>query len=227
MLSEFLTTNHEQIVKNSRAKVASRATPHVTSVELEVGIPLFLDQLISTLQIQESTNETPSDREIGMSAAKHGKVLQEMGFTAAQVIHDYGNVCQSITELAVTLDAPITTDEFRTLNRCLDEAMAEAVSEFGRQRETAISNDKTVRQGFDDELRSLLKNSLLAYEALKSGSVGLGGATGSVLGRNLMRMQDLIDRAAERVPARGEPEKVPVQGEKAGNDSQTAGSTKR
>jgi hypothetical protein len=142
-----------------------------------------------------------------------------MGFTAAQVIHDYGNVCQSITELAVRLDAPITTDEFRTLNRCLDEAMAEAVSEFGRQRETSISNDETERRASANEVLDLLSKSTLAFEALKTGSIGVGGATGTLLGRNLTRMRDLIDQSLA--------EKVPVQGEKARNESSTAGSTKR
>ena len=219
MLSEFLTTNHDLIVVNSRAKVSLRTAPRVTSVELEIGIPLFLDQLIATLQIQEKTNQQHSDDQIGMSAAKHGKVLQEMGFTAAQVIHDYGNVCQSITDLAVKLNAPITTEEFRTLNRCLDEAMAEAVSEFGRQRETAITNDKAAQQGSDHEVRSLLSSAVLAYEALKNGGVGITGATGSLLGRNLLRIRELIDRSNAA--------KTPMQEEKAGNDSYTAGTTKR
>jgi signal transduction histidine kinase len=123
-----------------------------------------------------------------------------LGFTAAQVVHDYGDVCQGITELAVKLDAPITADEFRTLNRCLDEAMAEAVQEFGRQRELSISNDETERLGFfAHELRNLLSNSMLAFEVLKGGAVGVGGSTGTVLGRNLTRMRDLIDRSLTEV----------------------------
>ncbi|HEY8151624.1 MAG TPA: hypothetical protein VIK51_22135 [Vicinamibacteria bacterium] len=192
VLSEFLTTHHQTIVANSRAKVASRPTPRATSAELETGVPLFLDQLIATLQMEEVTAGAPSDSQIGLTAAKHGKALQELGFTAVQVIHDYGDVCQAITELAVKLDAPIKTDEFRTLNRCLDEAMAEAVSEFGRQRESAISIDRTERQGLTSEMGSLVSNAMLAYDALKTGSVGVGGATGALLGRNLTRMRDLI-----------------------------------
>ena len=39
----------------------------------------------------------------------------------------YGDICQSITALATELDAPITPDEFRTLNRCLDEVIAEVL----------------------------------------------------------------------------------------------------
>lgn len=219
MLSEFLTANHELIVENSREKVAVRSSPLATSVELEIGIPLFLDQLITALQIQETTDRAPSDDQIGASAAKHGKILQEMGFTATQVIHDYGNVCQSITELAVKLNAPITTDEFRTLNRCLDRAMADAVSEFGRLRDTAILDDESARRESANDLRGLLRSSLLAYEGLKSGSVGLSGATGTLLGRNLMRMRDLIDRSLAS--------EIPMQGEAGGSETGPEGSTKR
>src|SRR5207245_4224963 len=109
--------------------------------------PLFLDQLVATLQIEEATAGTPSEHQIGLSAAKHGRALHKIGFTAAQVIHDYGDVCQGVTELAVQLNAPITTDEFRTLNRCLDEAMAEAISEFGRQIGRASCRDSTQMSG--------------------------------------------------------------------------------
>jgi signal transduction histidine kinase len=200
MLSQFLVTNRERIIANSRAKVASRTAPRATPIEVETGVPLFLDQLVATLRTEESTGAESSDPQIGRSAAKHGNVLQKIGFTAAQVIHDYGDVCQAITELALELNAPITTDEFRTLNRCLDEAMAEAISEFGRQRELSITDDETERLGFfAHELRNLLSNSMLAFEVLKGGTVGVGGSTGTVLGRNLTRMRDLIDRSLAEV----------------------------
>lgn len=42
--------------------------------------------------------------------------------------------CQSITELAGYKNAPISTDDSRTLNRCLDDAIAVAVTEFGREQ---------------------------------------------------------------------------------------------
>ncbi len=32
------------------------------------------------------------------------------------------------------MNAPISTDDFRTLNRCLDDAIAGAVTEYGRER---------------------------------------------------------------------------------------------
>ena len=82
--------------------------------------------------------------EIGDSAKKHGHDLLKQGFTIDQVVHDYGDVCQSITDLAVELGAPISTDDFRTLNRCLDNAIAGAVTEF--TLEQGVTRRQTVRR---------------------------------------------------------------------------------
>jgi CheY-like chemotaxis protein len=38
-----------------------------------------------------------------------------LGFTVSQVVHDYGDICQAVSELAIEQNAPITTDEFKTL----------------------------------------------------------------------------------------------------------------
>ncbi len=39
----------------------------------------------------------------------------ELGFSVDQVVHDYGDLCQAITDLAVERDAPFSVDQFRTL----------------------------------------------------------------------------------------------------------------
>ena len=116
---------------------------------------------------------------MAQSALRHGGELRRAGFTVAQVVHDYGDVCQAVTELAIELEVPISADEFKTLNRCLDEAIAQAVTEYARQRELSLSDRGTERLGFfAHELRNLLANAMLAFEVLKSGTVGVGGSTG-------------------------------------------------
>ncbi len=57
----------------------------------------------------------------------------DRGFTAEQVVHEYGSVCQVLTEMALELDEPIAIAEFRTLNACLDDAIAAAVTAFARR----------------------------------------------------------------------------------------------
>ena len=81
------------------------------------------------------------------SASLHGGDLLKRGFTVAQVVHDYGGVCQAVTELADETNALITADEFHAFNRCLDDAIAQAVTEYTRQREQSISDQGTERIG--------------------------------------------------------------------------------
>lgn len=220
MLHEFLTANRDELVSRCRAKVAKRSSPQPTATELQHGIPLFLEQLISTLRVEigapfEGSSRLPS--EIGVSAGRHGHELLHQGFTVDQVVHDYGDLCQSVTELAAEKHAPITVDEFRTFNRCLDDAIADAVTEFGRQRDQVISAQST--QATDErlgslahELRNQLSSAILAFDAIKSGSVPVAGATARVLDRSLFGLRDLIDRslADVRLSAGRELPKEPI-----------------
>jgi signal transduction histidine kinase len=214
MLHEFLTANYSILVSRCRAKVAKRTVPRASDAELLHGIPLFLEQLIKTLQIERTSapqesrevsgssggDKTPATSEIGETAAKHGNEMLRSGFTADQVVHDYGDLCQAITELAIEQDAPITTSEFRTLNRCLDNAIADAVTEFGHQRDKRISIEDGQPMGerlgaLAHELRNLLDSAMLAVAAIKRGHVGIAGATGAVLDRSLTGLRKVIDRS--------------------------------
>ena len=191
MLHEFITENHAEIIARCRVKVAARSAPLPTPTELTEGVPLFLDQLAEILR-----RHTTSSPEIRDSATRHGNDLLRLGFTIGQVVLDYGDVCQSISDLALERRAPISTTEFRTLNRCLDDAIADAVTEYGRQRDKRISAEGTERLGvFAHELRNLLNSAMLSFEVLRKGSVGVGGATGAVLERSLRGLRDLVDRS--------------------------------
>ena len=109
------TENREELIRRCRAKVEMRSVPPPSPAELKYGVPCFLDQLVDALQHHLSPNS-----EIGRSAARHGHDLKLQGFTVSQVVHDYGDVCQSITDLALQLNAPINVEDFRTLNRCTE-----------------------------------------------------------------------------------------------------------
>lgn len=199
MLFEFIVTNRDEIIRRCRVKVASRSMPPPTEEEIDYGVPVFLDQLLDALN-----GRTSGNTEIHKTALQHGHELLLQGFTVSQVVHDYGDVCQAITELAVEKDAPIATDDFRMLNRCLDDAIAGAVTEYGRARnQSTVAREKareSERLGFfAHELRNLTNTSMLAFEVLRTGNVGVGGSTGTVLRRSLMRTTALIDRSLAEV----------------------------
>ena len=200
MLQEFITLNRNEIIERCRAKVATRSVPPPTEAEINHGVPLFLDQLVDALR-EGGDKLSP---EISRSAVLHGHDLLLQGFTVSQVVHDYGDICQTITELALEQNAPVSTDDFRTLNRCLDDAIAGAVTEFGRGRNQSTLDGETARGnerlGFlAHELRNLLNTSLLAFDVLKTGDVGVGGSTGKVLHRNLVGARDLIGQSLAEV----------------------------
>lgn len=217
MMHQFLTANRTELIARCRAKVALRAPPGVPEEELAHGVSIFLDQLIKTLIVEQTTSPLQSRRvsgpsgggkpvlsEIGESATLHGKELQAHGFTMEEVVHDYGDLCQAISDLAVETDAPIGVDEFRTLNRCLDNAIANAVTEFGYQHDFTLADKQTAalneRLGyFAHELRNQLCTATLALSIIKQGNVGLSGATGGVLDRALVGLSNLIDRSLAEV----------------------------
>ena len=199
MLHEFVTMNRAEIIRRCRAKVAMRSVPPPTEAEIDHGVPLFLDQLVDALRLRLS-----SSPEIGRGAVLHGHDLLLQGFTVSQVVHDYGDVCQSITELAVETSAPISTEEFRLLNGCLDYAIAGAVTQYGRERDQSAFDGEHGRENerlgfFAHELRNLIHTAMIAFEVIKSGNVGVAGSTGTVLHGSLAGARDLIARSLAEV----------------------------
>ena len=200
MLHEFIATRRDQIIARCKERVATRPRAKTTEAQIDYGVPLFLDQLITTLR-----SPGPGEGlEIGTSAALDGHNLLLQGFTVAQVVHDYGDVCQTITALALEANAPIDTADFRTLNRCLDDAIAGAVTMYGHESEQSSLDGQTERGNqkmgfFTHELRNLVNTAIVAFEVLKTGNVGIGGSTGAVLNRSLLSLRDLIGRSLAEV----------------------------
>jgi signal transduction histidine kinase len=202
MLHEFVTANRDEIIRRCREKVAKRSIPEPSEAELDHGVPLFLDQLVEALR-----SGNPSAAQIDRSASQHGHDLLLQGFTVSQVVHDYGDVCQTITELAVENHAPISTEDFKTLNRCLDEAIAGAVTRFSRETELRASATHSEATGRTNErvgflvheLRNLVHTAIVAFEVIKTGNVGAGGSTGGILDRTLSSLRDLIAQSLDDV----------------------------
>lgn len=137
------------------------------------------------------------------TAALHGKALLSEGYTVDQVVHGYGDVCQSITELAGELKAKVTVAEFHTLNRMLDNAIADAVSSYAlhRDRDSATdAEDLHNRMGtLADELRQHINAALKGMEALSVGNIGVNGATGALVNGSLVALRDLIDKSLPEI----------------------------
>jgi len=223
-MQDFLLNNRDELIARCKAKVAERPRREATKEQLANGIPLFLNQLTRTLQAEEAGQYAEGERisgpaggdatalsEIGVAATAHGKELLRLGYSVDQVVHDYGDLCQAITDMAVERDAPFSVDQFRTLNRCLDNAIADAVTEFVAQRDAKVavhhSADVTQKLGFlAHELRNSLQIATMAFTALESGKLSISGSTGALLKRTLVTLSALVTRSMVEVrAAAGEP----------------------
>lgn len=207
MLHEFLRSNRLELARRCEGKVAARNSPVATTPEHD-GVPILIDQLVDMLQEAQLVDGFKEPRtlspDIGRSAIKHGGALLRRGFSVDQVVHDYGDLCQALTELAAEQGVVISVDEFHTFNRCLDSAIADAVTEYGRQRDVVLSDAgaATLNERLGSlahELRNLLGTAKLAFAAIRGGHGAVVGATGNVLDRSLTGLSDLIDRALAEV----------------------------
>jgi len=206
MLHKFLSAKRNELIERCKVKVSQRSQPKSIEKPHSHGIPRFLDQLIETLQAAPDRRKEVSGgpdngaksalSEMGISAAQHGRELSRQGYTVDQVIRDYGDLCQAITDAAFEDGTRIEVDEFRTLNRCLDNAIADSVTEWAYHSNLAKADKKIARVDFFIyELRKLIHTATLAVIAIKAGNVGIAGATGAVLDRSLIELRNLLDRS--------------------------------
>ena len=213
MLHEFLTVNRDELIRRCKQREAKRAEPGNLGAATDRGVPLFMQQLVETLRYEQMglaknfgrAERTPTPTSMGRAAAKHGAELLRLGYSIDQVVHGYGDVCQTVTEMAIEQKFAISADEFRTLNRCLDDAIADAVTAFGSEPVTASGIHANVLQyrleSISNDQQRLIDTAMHAFSAVRTGSIGLSGATGTVLMHTLLELRDLARNVATiRIP---------------------------
>ncbi|MFZ6719094.1 sensor histidine kinase [Undibacterium sp. Ji49W] len=217
MMHEFLIAHRAELERRCREKVLARSGRSPNKQQLEQGIPMFLDQLIRTLKAESRGNMVEAlavsgsalgdprrYAELGVSAAIHGADLLTLGYSINEVVHNYGDLCQAVSDLSIDLNEKFDVIEFRTLNRCLDNGIADAVTAFSEHRDLVIADEQALEANqrlgfFAHELRNYLHTAMLALAAIKSGNVGLTGPTGGVLDRSMVGLRGLIDRSLAEV----------------------------
>lgn len=125
MLHDFLTANREEILVRARRPLGAKSA---LELEMADGLPLFLDQLGSALLLV-AVGGSVADDSIAKSVGTHGTGRLGKGITVVQAVHGYRELCRAVTDLAMERHAPITVEECVTLDRCLDDAIARAITE--------------------------------------------------------------------------------------------------
>ena len=135
-----------------------------------------------------------------LAQAIHGPERLRGGLTIAQIVREYAAARRAVTELALELGTPLAAGDVHILDRRLDEAAAHAVTEYAAWEARAVGERTAERMGFfAHEMGRLVTSATLAFEALQSSRVGVGGSTGALLERNLARLRHLAARSLAEV----------------------------
>jgi hypothetical protein len=208
MIHQFLKTHRAELISRCRAKAVKRN--RTTVPESAHGVPQFLTQLIETFRVEQTPEARAHHRSLGPgrpslalvptdiagTASLHGEELRRQGATIDQVVHDYGDLCQALTELALEREATISVDEFHTFNRCLDDAIADAVSAYSRvgipaEQPRPATSPKP--RFLIEEIRAVLDVATHSFAAIKSGDVGLKGTTSALHEKCLADLTRLVE----------------------------------
>lgn len=202
-LHDFLITNRKAILLLAEKKTVALAALRPMSDELKKGLPIFFSQLIYILDKKSSLVSVSDENAIFKASGEHGKELLRLGYTLSHVVHAYGAICQAVTEVASKMQAPITAPEFHNLNRCLDIAIAGAVTEFEIGKNTETKSREVEHLGMlAHELRNSLNRAIIASEMMAKGIVGNAGSTARVLKSSLNEMHRLLDRSLAEIKLR-------------------------
>ena len=200
-LHQLLIRDRSTILEKCRATMVA-AMGLSPADKLDAGLISLYDQLTQAVGVSHR-NDTPATRQIFVAASivsstsrKHAQDAHRHGHTISQLVRSYGNLSQVITEHADEISEPITTNEFALFNLCMDEATAQAVTEFQRLTLGSIESSERLKMGvLVHELRNCLAGAVLSHELIRRGMVGNDGSTSAIITNSLNRMRELIDRS--------------------------------
>jgi signal transduction histidine kinase len=225
-LYEFLMSNQTEILAETERKTRDLAGIRPSSDQLKRGLPIFYQLLVKVLLLEKNTKSAlipdragmaigaekndeqaiaeasgrPNDAALAAAAGLHGEELLRLGYTLSHVVHAYGAICQAITEMATERNVGISSRDFKDLNRCLDIAIAGAVTGYQSHRNIQEVKRENEHVGFlAHELRNALSTINISLQLIRRGTVGFSGSTGHVLDQGLKRIATLIDRSLMEV----------------------------
>ena len=190
MLHEFLAQNFDQLVSRAKANASARPWP---STHLESGTELLLAQLRDALrgELRRCPSPTggsapPRPGTRAPSWRRAGPSRRSSTTTVPSASRSRSSPSRRDRRSAWRSSAP--------LNRCLDAAIAQGVTEYARLKDEATSHREVERLAqVGHDLRTELQTALLSFRALKTGKAAIDGSAGDALGRSLVHLRDLID----------------------------------
>jgi signal transduction histidine kinase len=188
-LAGMLSEHRAEILARWKTQVSGSLHPEaMPHMELVDHLPAFLDQIAESLREREGPEES-------RIAAEHGMQRLGLGFSLDGVVREYGALGDAILAVAKTKQIAVREEERNVLFDCVITGIAEAVSEYQRQRDAELQRHMNEHFAFiAHELRNPLGSSLSALAMLeRKGQLNTSERFAQVLHRSLTRMHELID----------------------------------
>ncbi len=191
MLHDFISAHRTEILDFCLQDLKNRY-PGRDDEELISEIPCFVDEVIDALRADHSSQEINAT-DLGITTARQqGFIRKSQGFDLSRLVHDYGLVCDAVSQMAVKYSETVLPREFQVLNRCVDEGIARSIESFEETRSTEEKN-RAEHLGFViHEIRNAVGNASLAFELIRKGKAGFNGSTADVVQRALGRIANLV-----------------------------------
>jgi signal transduction histidine kinase len=198
-LHETLAAHRDAVILRWKLHVRGESSLEaIPSLELVDHIPQFLDEIVDALRADAGL--PVADRpQGGHSAAVHGAQRLRLGFSLSAVVGEYGSLRDAIVYTAKEAGAPVNFRELQVLFECTVAGIADAVSEYSRQRDAELLRQANEHFAFvAHELRNPLASASAALLSLKL-KAQLPGESRSTtaLERGLRRAVDLIDETLQ------------------------------
>jgi signal transduction histidine kinase len=200
MLADFLVEHRQRIVDRTLARILERTRdrPDERS-EAREGIDRVVGNMAAALREGRGAG---GERRVLDPAPQslHAAQRYRMGYPLADLVHDYGDLCTAITQIAEDAGETIDVVEYRIVNLCVDDAIASAVTEYLEQRDNHIEDQNSEQLGFvAHELRNALNTATMSFDLLRKGQLNLHGHTAEVVARSQARLRRLIDKLVANV----------------------------
>jgi RsbT co-antagonist protein rsbRD N-terminal domain len=148
MLYEFISLHRAEILTRCLNDLEGQY-PNRQDGELLQGLSCFVDELVATLARDAGHPEIETDDGslADTMVQRHGVIRRTQGFDLSRVMHEYGLVCEMVTQMASEHEQSFNAREYQLLNRCIDEAIAMAIVSFEETR-SAEERDRAEHLGF-------------------------------------------------------------------------------
>jgi hypothetical protein len=176
-LHELIHLYRDEIIRR-----CGTTSAQATGNGMNQDVAAFLDQLMVELRDGPSRTEPINELVMPVGDAR----ISQMS-TVSQVTRPYTGVGRSVVDLALELNVPISADDALMLDRCLDAAIAHAVTQH-------VSRQKVASDRAENKLQDLTDTAISAFDVLQTGAVGVIGRTGTLVRRSLMDIRALTEQ---------------------------------